>query len=504
MEIYVHKSSLSACEEPLLAIGMHEKEDGVPRALAEVDSGAGGLLSSLLESGDFRGKAKEVRLLYLPGGDGGPRRLLLVGLGPKEAPDLERFRRCVGAAVVEARKARAPRLAFALPLGEGIDPAGQARAIVEAATLSLYDFDVYRSEKPEDAVSVDRLTLVSHDDTPESEIGPAVSLGRLASECANFGRDLANTPGGDATPTWMADRAREVADRFGLEFTVLDRDQMEARNMGGLLGVAKGSEEPPKLAVLEHNADRDDLETVCLVGKGVTFDSGGISIKPGEGMGDMKFDKCGACVVIATMRAVAALDLPLRVIGITPLVENMPSGTAYRPGDVLRLSNGKTVEVINTDAEGRLILADSLVYAAERKPAAIVDLATLTGACVVGLGKHVAGVMTPDDALSEQLLSAGERSGERLWRLPLFADYREQIKSNVADMKNLGGRDGGAITAACLLKEFVGDVPWAHVDIAGVSWRDTERDYLKKGGTGFGVRMLVEFLRSFRAPGGED
>ena len=271
--------------------------------------------------------------------------------------------------------------------------------------------------------------------------------------------------------------------------------------MGGLLAVAQGSAEPPRIAILEHNPDRADLPAVAIVGKGITFDSGGISIKPSDNMGLMKFDKAGACVVIATMRAVAALDLPLRVVSIAPLAENMPSGTAYRPGDVLSMSNGKTIEVLNTDAEGRLILADALALATTYKPDAIIDLATLTGSCVVALGKHCAGLMATNDGLARALAAAGERTGERVWRLPLFPEYREQLESEIADMTNVGGRDGGAITAACLLAEFVDGVPWAHLDIAGVSWRDANRDYLRKGGTGFGVRLLVDFLRNFKRGG---
>jgi leucyl aminopeptidase len=251
--------------------------------------------------------------------------------------------------------------------------------------------------------------------------------------------------------------------------------------------------------ILEHNAGRDDLDTICLVGKGVTFDTGGISLKPGPNMHLMKFDKSGACAVLAAMRGVALLNLPLHVVGITPLCENMPGGAAYRPGDVLTCSNGKTIEVLNTDAEGRLILADGLVRATKYAPKAIVDLATLTGACMIALGAGACGLMSNDDDLAAKLEAAGRETGERAWRLPLFADYREQVKSDVADMKNVGGKPAGAITAACILSEFVEEYPWAHLDIAGVAWRETDRDYLRRGGTGFGPRLLIEFLKNWRS-----
>jgi leucyl aminopeptidase len=274
---------------------------------------------------------------------------------------------------------------------------------------------------------------------------------------------------------------------------------MAARGMGGILAVGGGSAHPPKMVILKWNGAREDLDTLCLVGKGLTFDSGGISIKPGDGMDCMKYDKAGACVVLGAMRAAAKLRLPLRLIGIMALAENMPSGSAYRPGDILRLSNGKTIEILNTDAEGRLVLADALVLAAAHRPKAIVDLATLTGACVIALGNHIAGMVASDDSLAARLSAAGDASGERVWRLPILADHREQIKSTFADMKNIGGREAGAITAACLLEEFTGGIPWAHLDIAGVSWREKERDYLPKGGTGWGVRLLLDFLRHWRA-----
>lgn len=493
METYVLHSPLQAATESLIVIGHFEGEE-LPEALSPLDEAMNGLLASVL-AGDFRGRLKEVRVLYTGLSASGPERIVLLGLGKRSAFDLEKLRRAAGEAAGSARDLRTGQIAYPVPFVDGVPIVDQARAIVEGVHLALYDFSDYRSETPEDDVPVAKLTLISTTGEGDGGMGQGAALGHLAAECQMFCRNLANTPGGDATPAWMAEQAVRMADFTDLSVKVLETDEMRELSMGGLLGVGQGSSNLPRLAILEHHADRTDLDTVCLVGKGITFDSGGISIKPSENMHSMKFDKCGACVVLAAMRAVSAMDLPLRVVGITPFAENLPSGTSYRPGDVLRIMNGKTIEVLNTDAEGRLILADALAYATRYEPRVIVDLATLTGACVVALGKHHAGLMSNDDDLADRLLRAGQATGELLWRLPLTEEYRQQIKSPVADMKNMGGKWGGAITAASLLAEFVGDCAWAHLDIAGVSWREEKRDYLVEGGTGFGVRLLLEFLR---------
>jgi leucyl aminopeptidase len=498
MEIYVSRSRLEDADEPLLVVGIPEGAGTVPPIIAGLDTAFSGLPGRLLASGEFRGATGETRLLDRPSGGSGPRRLLLAGLGKAEMFDAEVLRRAAGNAAVVARGFRTGRVAFGLPLADALSVRVQAQAIVEGACLALYEFQRYRSSPTPGHVPVTAVALIGHDDALLGEIEAGLSVGRLGAECAALARDLGNTHAADATPSFMAEQAAEIAAAHGLALTVLDRDAMKARGMGGILGVSRGSAEPPKLVILEYNAGRPALPTVCLVGKGITFDSGGISLKPGDGMDCMKYDKAGACVVLAAMKAVAILRLPLRVIGIAPFTENMPSGTAYHPGDILCAMNGKTIEVLNTDAEGRLILADALALAATYEPRAIVDLATLTGACVVALGTHCAGLLSSDDDLAAQLVAAGEGTGERIWRLPLFPDYREQIKSPFADMKNIGGKEGGAITAACLLREFTGDRPWAHLDIAGVSWREKDRDYLRAGGTGFGVRLLIEFLRNFR------
>jgi leucyl aminopeptidase len=322
-----------------------------------------------------------------------------------------------------------------------------------------------------------------------------VSLGRLLAEAAVFARDVGNTPGNEGTPTFLAERAKEIAAESGMKLTVLDRAAMEKEGMGGILGVARGSQEPPRFIVLEHNAGKKDLPCYALVGKGITFDSGGISIKPAENMHEMKFDKCGGVAVLATMRAVGRLRLPLRVVGIVPATENLPSGTACKPGDVVTSLGKRTIEVLNTDAEGRMILVDGITYAKRYDPVAIVDLATLTGACVVALGDAASGLFSTDERLAAQLLKAADASGERSWRMPLYPDYTEQIRSDVADVKNTGGRPAGACTAAALLQAHAEGTPWAHFDIAGTAWSSgKERDYLRKGATGVGPRTLVRWL----------
>lgn len=469
--------------------------------------------AQLFESGDFAGEAKEVAILYAP--EGGPsRRVALLGLGKREKADLESLRRAVGALVKKARALRAGTITVVLPaevraLAVAGAPAGMApaladakaaRAVFDAAFLAAYEYERYFSKReeekrkrpgPADLEAVRVVAPGAARAALEEAARVAAALERAVKTC----RDLGNLPGNDGTPAVLAERARAVAAETGLRFEVLERADMERLGMGALLGVAQGSQEPPKLIVLEHAGAGGD--PIILVGKGVTFDSGGISIKPAQDMEEMKFDKCGACAVIGAMEAIAALKLPLHVVGICPATENLPSGSSQKPGDVRRAMDGQTIEIINTDAEGRLILADALAYAVSRwKPRAVVDLATLTGACVVALGSVYAGLFASDERLAGELRCASIGTGERVWPLPLDEDYDERIKSTVADVKNSGGRPGGAVSAARFLKKFVKDAPWAHIDIAGTAWTTDEKPYHLKGATGFGVRLLVEWLRS--------
>ena len=380
----------------------------------------------------------------------------------------------------------------------GLEAEAAAQAVAEASILACYRFEEYKS-KAEEATRLLRLTVVEFDGRRLAAIRRGVRMGRWIAEGTCLARDLVNHPGNTATPAFLARRARSLARRHeGLRCRVLDEAAMGKEGMGALLGVSAGSAEPAKLILLEHGLSprrAGRKKPLVFVGKGVTFDSGGISIKPGAGMADMKMDMSGAAAVIGAMQVVAQAGLEQPVVGIVPATENLLDGKAYKPGDVLTTMAGKTIEIDNTDAEGRLILADALAYAQRYEPAAIVDLATLTGACVIALGSHASGLMGNDDGLAERVEAAAAATAEKVWRLPLWPEYREQIKSQVADMKNTGGREGGAITAAALLAEFAGDTPWAHLDIAGTAWTDRARPYVPKGGVGVGVRLLVELAR---------
>ncbi len=453
----------------------------------------------IIAGGDLRGKVGEVAVLY-PRGQIAAKRVLVVGLGDSAKFDLEGVRRAAANAIRKAKALNARRVATIVHgagIG-GLDVADAAQATVEGTLLALYEFDAPKA-KSEPTGQIDELVLVEHDgDKVDTIRAAAVTAEAIAAGVAQA-RDLVNLPPNMATPTKMAEVAQAIADAHGLGITVGDRAWAAERKMGAFLAVAAGAGEEPKFIVLEHNGDRTDWPAIVLVGKGITFDTGGISIKPSEGMWTMKGDMGGAAAVIGAMKAIGALDLPLRVIGITPCTENMPDANAYRPADVITASNGKTIEIISTDAEGRMVLADGLVYAQQYDPASVIDLATLTGSCVVALGKGVAaGVFSNDDALRDNLLAAADTTYERLWPLPLYEDYRRAIDSDVADMKNSGGRMGGVGTSAVFLQEFT-DYPWAHLDIAGMGLADKPGAYGPVGGTGYGVRLLVAYLRGLAA-----
>ena len=499
MNIGVNKGSIQESAADTIVVNLFKGVSTPGGATGAVDGALGGAISEIIASGDLTGEAGEVGVLY-PRGAIPAKRVLVVGLGEADSFDLEGVRKAAAAAIRKAHQLGAEHLATIVH-GAGIaelPAAASAQATVIGSVLAAYEFDADK-QKNEDKSPVASLTLVEFD---EAKIG-SCEEGAAAAEAIARGvylaRDLVNMPPNIATPTKMAKVAREIGQEFGMKITVGGRKWAARRNMGAFLAVAKGAGEKPKFIVLEHNADRDDLVPIVLVGKGITFDTGGISIKPSEGMGNMKSDMGGAAAVLGAMKAVGGLNLPLRVIGITPCTENMPDAFAYRPADVIKASNGKTIEIISTDAEGRMVLADGLVYAGSYKPAAVVDLATLTGACVVALGKGMAaGMFSNDDSLRDALLAASENTHERLWPLPLWDDYKQAIKSDVADMKNSGGRMGGVATSAIFLKAFT-DYPWAHLDIASMALNDKESGYTTRGGTGFGVRVLVDFLRGWQS-----
>jgi leucyl aminopeptidase len=369
---------------------------------------------------------------------------------------------------------------------------GYVQAAVEGVILGQVDSSLYSSDGASKR-SLDRLSLVGE----SSEARPSaaeIETGRIMAEAVNFARSLGNEPGNVITPRVLARAASDRAEREGLKARILAKEQLEELGMGAILAVARGSNEPPCLIALSYEPaerDRRSSQLIALVGKGVTFDSGGISIKPAESMDEMKFDMCGGAAVIGAMQALARLRPAAPVIGLAPAAENMPSGRSYKPGDVVRSLSGRTIEVVNTDAEGRLLLADAITYAVEQGATHVVDVATLTGACVVALGEVRAGVMGSDQGLVDDLIEAGERCGERLWQMPVDKAYDELIRSDIADVKNTGNRTAGAITAAMFLRSFTRSLPWAHIDIAGTAWLEKEKPYMAKGATGFGVRTLA-------------
>ncbi|HST69427.1 MAG TPA: leucyl aminopeptidase [Solirubrobacterales bacterium] len=415
--------------------------------------------------------------------------VLVVGLGEREEIDGERLRVAAALVAKEAARLEAPSLAWGLP--DGDDLAAEAEALITGTILASYRFDRFKSgSEDEDSPRLEALTLLG----PAEAETPA-EVARIAAEAQNRARDLQTTPANVATPTFLAERAEEIAAASdAITAEVLGRPELEEKKMGGLLAVSQGGPQEPKLIVLRYSGGGSG-QTLGFVGKGVTFDTGGISLKPGAGMPDMKMDMSGAAAVLEAVAAIAELGLPIDLIAVVPSTENMPSGTAIKPGDVITQYSGKTVEVNNTDAEGRLILADALAYAIELGAERVVDLATLTGAVVIALGSTYAAVIANDDALAEEVSEAGERSGELTWRLPLHPEYKELMKGKVADLSNLASkRKAGTITAGSFLEEFVGETPWAHVDIAGTAW-DVGRPYVGNGASGYGVRLLVELAR---------
>jgi leucyl aminopeptidase len=481
MNIIVRNGEALYQDTPLLVLGAWEGE-ALPAAVA-----------ALHEDGDWSGKYKRTLLLY-PRGALPPRRLLLVGLGKRGAFEASRLREVAAVAAQRARELKLDRYSFDLPTPEGLALADAAQALVEGSMLSLYRYDHYKTTLgPDDQHAIAELTIVSNIEDQAVERGAAV--GGVIARGVALARDLANGPGNDITPTKLGEEAQALGQRTGVQVTVLGLEELRQQGFGGILGVAQGSQQQPRFIILEHGPK--DAPTVCLVGKGITFDTGGISIKPAEGMDNMKMDMGGAAAVLGAMQAVGELNLPIHVVGLISAAENMPSGTAYRPGDIIKTLSGKTIEVLNTDAEGRIVLADALFYAQRYQPDGIIDLATLTGAITVALGSHAIGVMSNDDALCERVLRAGQVSDERAWRLPLWEPYQEMVKSQIADVKNAAGRAGGAITAAAFLSNFVGDYPWVHMDIAGTAWTDKPSPYGPKGATGVGVRLLIQALREW-------
>ncbi len=488
-------------EGDAVAVGVFAGAEALEGPAASLDGAMAGVIAALRASGEVTGATDEVVLLHTLGKIE-PARVAIVGLGQRKRFTADRVRRSAAIACRALRRAGARHVGLALAWAEsGVNLAQAARAATEGALLGLYEFDRYKAAKDDTSANgasgndqqrrrIETITILGRG--REHALRAAVERGCILADATNFARDLGNEPPNVLTPTEFAVRARAMAEEVGLECEVLGPEEMADLKMGALLGVAQGSVEPARLIILRYRGGPPDEPGLGLVGKGITFDSGGISIKPAERMDEMKMDMCGGAAVVGAMRAIAQLKPAINVTGLVPTTENMPGGRAYRPGDILRASNGKTIEIVNTDAEGRLILADALSHAVRLGLSPIVDAATLTGAIVVSLGRIRAGLFCNDENLQRTIQQAAEATGEWVWPMPMDPEYEALIRSEIADVKQTGGRWGGSIAAAKVLANFVGDTPWAHLDIAGVNARAEREPDGDKGATGAAVRLFAE------------
>jgi leucyl aminopeptidase len=473
-----------------------DKDKSKPQILSD-DQAVLDAASDLVSSGEITGKAMEVTLLHKPAGLKA-KRLLLIGGGKAKTFSTAELRKIAGTAVRTLKAKDLKSFSLVAPASAGFSVEDAVKSVVEGAYVGSFDPDYYKSDRKDQ--KIDELVVIALANADAKSLHTAIEHGTIIGEAQNFTRDLVNEPSNRMTPTILAERAKKMSDEVGLQCESYGPDKIKELKMGAFWSVAQGSEEEPRLIVMRYEpANAPDKPVLALVGKGVTFDSGGISIKPSDGMEKMKYDMAGGASMIGAMRAIAQLKPNVRVIGIVCATENMPSGTAQKPGDVQIAMSGKSIEIINTDAEGRLVLADGLHYAKQLGATHLIDAATLTGACVVALGMINVGVFSNDDEFYESFSKSLKVSGEKMWRLPVDEEYREMIKSNIADIVNSGGRWGGAVTAAMFLKEFVGDTPWIHLDIAGVAWMEDNKPWIAKGPSGTPVRSLVEFVRSLGA-----
>jgi leucyl aminopeptidase len=502
MDVKVKHGRVEREPAEVLVLSHFEDSKALEGDTLAVDRVLGGGLTELLKSGEFQGKLNQTAVFHtqrrIPA-----KRVLLVGLGKKADGKLDAVRQALATAGKRVRQLGAR--SFVTPLhGAGLpdtSPVVLAQALAEGALLGSYLFTAYRTNNAEEPPALERCVVIEPRADRLPDVTQGVRQGQASAEATAFVRDLCNHPANVMTPSRIAAEAKRITKERGVRVSILERRRAERLGMGAFLGVARGSHEPPKFIVLEYQGRRASARRngkgegpIVLVGKTITFDTGGISLKPAENMEQMKADMTGGAEVLAAVRAAARLRLPLYVIGILPATENMPGGRAIKPGDILKTLSGKTVEVQNTDAEGRLVLADGLAYAARLKPKALIDVATLTGACTIALGQFAIGMLGNHDQLKRRVQKAGLRAGERVWEMPLWEEYFEQLKSDVADMRNIGGRGGGMITAALFLSKFVGDCPWVHLDIASTDWSERERAYIPKGPTGIGTRLLIQYL----------
>ncbi len=506
MQITVEAGALEKLAADVVAVPLADLEPAkwrLPARLAALDAAFGGRLADAVASGDFRGKRGESLTVYAPNG-AAAKRALLLGIGAEAKLDLAALRELAAAAIRETGARKGAAVAIVAPAARKLKATALCQALAEGAVLGSYRFDRYHASRKE-RKPIERVVLVLERAADARAARSAAATGVVLAESQNLARDLSNEPPNLLPPAVLAREAEKVAKQVGLRVRVWGKAELQKHGFGAMLAVAQGSENEPRLIVLEHNAPPKAarkgarrLPTLCVIGKGVCFDSGGLSLKPSTSMEKMKHDMSGGAAVIGALRAAALLKLPLHVVGLIGAVENMPSGSAYRPDDIVTTLSGQTIAIANTDAEGRLVLADVLHYARTTfEPEAMIDLATLTGACSVALGTWAAAVLGTDQRLVDRVLEAGEATGERYWQLPLWDVHREHMRGQIADVKQTGGRDGGTITAAAMLSHFVGETPWAHLDIAPVADTEKSTSLQPYGATGFGVRSVVEVLRSW-------
>jgi leucyl aminopeptidase len=514
VKLKTHKVDFGSCKTDLLAVGQFSDARGLDKLNAELNRKLSGAIERVIRLGDFKGKDGTIAVIYSSDGIEA-KRVLLVGLGERKKATLDTVRKAAANAAKKAVEIKAETLSLVLHRAfDGRFDAqhglrhlpAMGRAMAEGTYFGSYRYDEFITEEKNGRLSSLGVEVIDSDSAKIKKLGKGLQSGVIIGKAQSYARTLANRPANVINPAELAAEARKLAKTTrGLTCTVFDEKQMAVKGMGGVLAVGSGSKSPPRFIILKYSPAGPPLRgeagkaakskpIIALVGKAITFDSGGISIKPADKMDEMKLDKSGGIAVLATIKAAAELRLPINIYGIIPAAENMPSGTSYRPGDIITTFSGKTVEVLNTDAEGRMILCDGLAYAAKQKCSPIIDIATLTGACIVALGKHKAGLMGNDERLMKQLQAAAEESGEKVWPLPSGDEYAEEMKSKIADLKNIGGRWGGACTAAAFLRQFVGDTKWAHLDIAGMDIFQEPTEAAVRGASGFGVRLLTTYL----------
>jgi leucyl aminopeptidase len=486
------KTESSAKKKTNLLCGFVLENSNKVLGLPKFDANTTSTINQSLK--DMEGKLGKLSIIPMPGKKP-VQRILLAGIGKKENLTKDTIRFVSGKIALKARELKLSEFSIIVPPSFVTESISAVSQIIEGTKMALYKFDKFKTEKVETSPN---LTIIV---SKSNKISKAIKIAEIVADGAIFTKSIANLPPNECTPTTLANFAKSMSKKNKMKCDIISEPELKKKGFGGISAVGQGSNNQPKLIILEHSLGRKNEKSIVLVGKAVTFDTGGISLKPGAAMDEMKFDKCGGCTVLGIMKAISELKLPINVVGIVPSVENMPGGESYRPGDIIKLYNGKTAEILNTDAEGRLILADALSYGEKHySPKAIIDFATLTGACIVALGTNVAAIVSNDEKLTKKINDSSKRTTEEVWELPLNQDYMDMIKSDVADMKNVGiGRAAGTITAAAFLRNAIEKTPWTHIDIAGVAWTQgatKEKSYNPKGATGFGVRLILDYLQN--------